>query len=318
MKIRFTIGKFGYKTGISLLFLLMYGLNGLHGQSKCYSLLQNNETRKQKWEQELYRKQKIRKITFYTLTLDSADTNFFKTKIQAFDKKGRLIEENDFRFVRIYQYSDDDLVISERVYDLEGHLYSQMETEYLKRKPVKRSITSEGVSGTIFYFYNNAGQKTEERYSGALYSPPANRVIRYNNKGAIHAEYQIIDNPPPGTRDTVDVQIYSYQPASNGWSDTVRIYDKDRKLFQTLIYVYDKQCRCVEEYRQSSLLSIHYTYDTQGFIRTVEMKDNFKAGSVTFRSEHIRDFSGKLVKEYYPTRPNNDIGVELEYEYYTE
>jgi hypothetical protein len=204
------------------------------------------------------------------------------------------------------------------VYDLEGNLYSQMETEYLKRKPVKRSITSEGVSGTVFYFYNAAGQKTEERYSGALYSPPANHYLQYNNKGAIHAEYQIMDYPPPGFRDTVDVQYYTYQPASNGWGDTIRIYDKDRRLFQTFIYIYDKQCRCIEEYRQSSLLSIQYTYDPQGFIRTIEMKDNFKAGSVTFRSEHIRDFSGKLIKEYYPARPNNDIGVELEYEYYTE
>lgn len=318
MKIRFTIGKFTYKTGISLVLLLMYGFNGLHAQTKCYGLLQNNETRKQKLEQDIYRKQKIRKITYYTLTLDSADTNFFKTKVQIFDKKGRVIEDNDFRFVRIYQYNNEDLVTSEKVYDLDGNLYSQIETEYLKRKPVKRSITSESNNGTVIYYYNNMGQKTEERFSGTLYNPPANRFVKYNNRGIIQAEYHIIDNPPPGTIDTVDTQYFTYQPNKNGWGDTVRIYDRERRLFQTFIYVYDKQCRCVEEYRQSSFLGIQYSYDAQGFIRTVEMKDNLKANAVTFRSEHIRDFSGKLVKEYYPTRPNNDIGVELEYEYFTE
>ena len=287
-------------------------------QTRCYGTLTNAEIRKQKHEQEIMRKNRIRKVTTFTLVLDSADTNFYKTRVRMFDIKGRMIEDNDMRYVWVYTYNNDDLVKEEKVYDLDGNLQTHIETVYDKRKPLKKVITSQQMTGTVHFGYNSKGLLVEEISSGALFGGYSARYFQYNKMGAKVFEYHIETDPKTGKMDTVERQNWVYKSSGDGLSDTILVYSNQNKLSQTLINIYDKTCRLTEEYRHTPFISMHYWYDQDGLINTIEMKDNIKSNSMTYRSEHIRDFSGKLLKEYYPTRPNNEIGIELEYEYYTE
>lgn len=297
----------------------------IKAQSKYYLPHMSRENKLNEVNESIYRKNKIHIETVYAVQLDSADTNLFKIKERMFDQKGRIIQTNDNYEIRRYTYNGNFLS-EELLFDNQHNLLSEIKYLNDKNKLLERiEKAPDGSIARVVYEYDASGRNKQIRYTGTLYSSNQTRLFKYAPSGALQSEYTIIN-----VNDTIDRLTYSYftlnkvEKLNNQNTtlvvDSVVTMDFSGNIFLTNIYKYGADGKCFEEIRIGPLIKTTIQYDKIGNQSSFEMAQKSADDLWIYKgkTEYIRDFSGKLVKEIYFNRRNNDIGAEYEYEYYTD